>query len=304
MNLQGFKGDMYNYNQIMRMERNMKFICKVCNKPDVSWYTVNDYSCVQQNDGSEYVIGLFRMNGPRYIIENDCLVLKPKAIVVCSLECKKKYMVEFGHLFCGWLMEGVGAPEGIPMAASVGALSNNHEDASGVSNFKKLETIVDNIDSKQGFYLSGTPGCGKSTLAKALALEYRKRGSFVKWISYEELQEALEGNQNYDVLMARLVYRHVRFDYQSRTVKKDDPWGVIIVDDISPDFTPNSQQHIRLKKLFSQWYDKSIKMVFTANVTVEDLCNAVAPMVYSRMQRMVINVTLPSIDYREAASDE
>lgn len=97
--------------------------------------------------------------------------------------------------------------------------------------------------------------------------------------------------------LAGFVYRNVDAEYD-RVISKGAPWDVVVLDDISNDFPPNSTQHARLKRLFSQWYETRCKLIITSNVDVEELGNSIGKMVFSRLMEMVHFVPLPKVDFR------
>jgi len=94
------------------------------------------------------------------------------------------------------------------------------------------------------------------------------------------------------------VYQNVREEY-GKVVSKGKAWDVVVIDDISNDFAPGSDQQKRLKRLFSQWYDEDCRLILTSNVDIKTLSTAISPMVESRLTETVIECGLPKIDYRK-----
>jgi hypothetical protein len=270
------EGEFYRHNN-----RKITVPCRVCNTPIV-WGDLINHSYINENSGGRYVIQSTELFNPVWKdgrIIGATVQCSPRSIVACSDNCRKQWILENGAFYNVALMEGVGIPRGVRPNVLDELVDDN--------NGKIITALKTRLDKKKGFFFQGIPGCGKTTLAVALALEYRLRCRTVRFVPYEELHFALLSNRDFERQLMQYAFRGA-----------GDPWDVVVVDDISNDF-PGQYGRERMKLLFSQWYNNRSTCIFTSNASVDVVGNAVAPMVASRLKELCAIVPMPEIDYRE-----
>jgi DNA replication protein DnaC len=285
-----------------RIARDRIYTCEICSK-DVSYKVAYDQAYFDSPDGT-WNIPILKMAAfnSHPLIENGDVVFNAKVpFVTCSNECRIKWLHKY------WYTSGilrdcvtkwcVPIPSKLTLVINFDDFKNDRTDAAGVSNRTKMEYLEQKLDGNKGFYLYGDSGCGKSTLAAWLARYYVVEECAVTWITYNDLQEALD-SKNANAALAAFVYQNVREEY-GKVVSKGKAWDVVVIDDISNDFAPGSDQQKRLKRLFSQWYDEDCRLILTSNVDIKTLSTAISPMVESRLTETVIECGLPKIDYRK-----
>ncbi len=288
---------------------NHNFTCIICGKGDVSYRTAQEFNYLNLY-GVMFDVEFLKFDRWALpMIENgDVVVIGNPPFIVCGEQCRKNWLRKYAlsqkkYLQMMKLEQELPARIGVP--PSLESLKNDITDAAGVSNRSKIDKIIEKLDGDKGFYLKGSSGNGKTTIAASLVFEYLAREQTVKWITYDELQSALGCRTVLaDELMAKLVYSGVSAEEYSHRIEKGKPWGVVVIDDLSPDFQPQTQEHVRVKRLFSQWYERNCKLIVTSNIPLVDMGTAIAPMVLSRLQETMIEITLPAHDYRKYQGSE
>ncbi len=286
-----------------------KFTCVVCGKSDVGYRTAREFNHLNLY-GVMYDIPFIKLDrwAQPIIEDGDVVVVGNPPFIVCREQCRKDWLRKYAlsqSKYRNLMKLEQELPCRIAVVPSMESLKNDITDAAGVSNRPKIDSIIERLDGNRGFYLKGIAGSGKTTIAASLVFEYLAREQTVKWITYDELQSALGCRTVLaDELMAKLVYGGVSAEEYSHRIDKGKPWGVVVIDDLSPDFQPQTQEHVRLKRLFSQWYERNCKLIVTSNIPIVEMGKAIAPMVSSRMQECLIEVTLPAYNYRQYRGDE
>jgi DNA replication protein DnaC len=265
---------------IRAYERDAKFTCLICDEPNLSAATVRMFAWVRMNDGVESHIGYF----PKVV--DGTVTYHPHAFIVCSEDCRKQY-VKHSH-FYKTLMEGIELPERLFDAERLAKRNFvTLKTLRNESNEAIVDALKDLVDSPKGFYIEGVAGAGKTSLAAALAFEYRKRELYVKFVSFSELRSALMSNYDVERTLAKLTYRYNK-----------ERWDVVILDDVESQF-PGAYGQERMRVLFDGWYNNNTKLVITSNEAAEKVGKAIADRVLSRMNEMMNIIVMPELDYRK-----
>lgn len=284
-----------------QIARSRQYECLICDKP-VDYHTAYDLAHFNMDNGEIALPFLVEDKFRTPLLVDGKIMFHRDSCIVCSEACRQAWLIDYGRdnrTVKKWMKFACDIPSNIRLVNSLDELKNDIQDEQGRTFGWKLEKIQELLPGPKGFYLWGVPGNGKSTVAAFLATEYVLREKAVTWVGYSQLQNALDANRNYDELLTELMYQNVQVEEYTKKIRHGKAWDVVVLDDISNDFTQGSQQQRRLKALFMTWYENGTKLVITSNVDTETLGNAIGPAICSRLTEKVATFHFPDVDYRK-----
>lgn len=156
-----------------------------------------------------------------------------------------------------------------------------------VSETIKQESIKQ-IRNREGLYIWGEPGCGKTHVACAIAKNLLKNGIDVLFYNTGDLLEKIrEGyNKVFEDPEELGLFREV-MEFK----------GVLILDDIASE-RDNEWAKERLYLIINKRWDDMLPTIFTSNCDMEILSARIGDRITSRIAGMTTRVLIPGSDKR------
>lgn len=248
--------------EILKRRFTETHVCVICGQTDLSTQTILE-------------LAMFIPNEPEILI-NAALSHTMK---VCSELCRKKYIAS-GLVPYAYLMEGVGIPNRF-----FGKRSDLLDKNKTISNlFKEWLTSLE-----CGFYICGSSGTGKTTLAVSVAHELRKLEYRVKFYRSSDLAIRSNGVRNSDDMR--------------EFINEIDRYDILIIDDIVKHSLTKSGCE-SLYNIYSRLYDENKCVIFTSNYKINEVANSIDERLGSRIVEMCRELILAGKDKRLMANGE
>lgn len=156
-----------------------------------------------------------------------------------------------------------------------------------VSNVIKLETTKQ-IKNREGLYLWGEPGCGKTHIACALTKTLLEQGIDVMFLNTGDFLERVreEYNKVFEDEEYKGLFREV-MDFE----------GILIFDDIGAEKVSEWTRE-RLYLIVNKKWEDMYPMIFTSNCDIEVLSARLGDRITSRIAGMTTRIMIPGVDKR------
>lgn len=149
------------------------------------------------------------------------------------------------------------------------------------------EVFVSQLQKRDGLYLHGDPGVGKTHIACALAKEIIEKGYSVKFFNTGKFLETLRGEFDKPSNPEEVGFFKEIMDFK----------GVLILDDIGSEKVSDWARE-RIYLILNDRYENMLPTIFTSNCDLEILSVRIGDRVASRIAGMTVRVRRGGADRR------
>ena len=151
------------------------------------------------------------------------------------------------------------------------------------------KVMVDQIQARNGLFIYGEVGVGKTHIACAMAKEIMNNGFEVMFYNTGKFLEMLRNEFNKDF--------NENEDYKGLFQEAMDFKGILILDDIGAEKVSDWVIE-RLYLIINEKYESMIPVIFTSNCDKEILSARLGDRIVSRIAGMTVTLEIPGRDRR------